>query len=160
VHQQIVDLLITREDDHAVVLGRTPTLLDCFNTSDALVSDVSSVVSDFIQSEKPYFICNPANLSREEFVERYPSTSAAFLIDRSLGDLAACVDQVASGHDVRAVDRLALKFALLGPSDPSPQTRFAHEVGRIAAGLPSQASAELGASTGTSTAVVSRMTSG
>jgi len=145
VHQQIVDLLITREDDHAVVLGRTPTLLECFNTSDALISDVSSVVSDFIQSEKPYFICNPANLGRDVFIGRYPSSAAAYLVDRSLNDLVASVAMAASGQDVLAADRLALKYELLGPSEPGPQARFAREVGRIVAGRPSHAPAPSGA---------------
>ena len=29
---------------------------DCFNASDAMVADVSAVLSDYLQSEKPYAI--------------------------------------------------------------------------------------------------------
>ncbi|MDT0440676.1 hypothetical protein RM877_39215, partial [Streptomyces sp. DSM 41981] len=36
--------------EHRTVTGAQPKLYDCFNESDAMVSDISSVVSDFIAS--------------------------------------------------------------------------------------------------------------
>ena len=42
--------------EHRVISGAEPRLYDCFNVSDAMVSDISSVVSDFIASGKPYAV--------------------------------------------------------------------------------------------------------
>ena len=46
-------------ENHVVVDGARPTIVDCFNHADVLVSDVSSVVTDFIASGKPYVCANP-----------------------------------------------------------------------------------------------------
>ena len=45
---------IVGEARHLVVDEQGPTLYDCFDHADALVADVSSVVSDFLASGKPY----------------------------------------------------------------------------------------------------------
>ena len=49
---------------HRVVVGPAPSLFACFNETDLLISDVSSVVADFVQSQRPYVVANPANLPR------------------------------------------------------------------------------------------------
>ncbi|NEE08932.1 hypothetical protein G3M58_21065, partial [Streptomyces sp. SID7499] len=45
-------------DAHHVVIDKVPTLYDCFNHSDLLIGDMSSVVSDFVATRKPYAIFN------------------------------------------------------------------------------------------------------
>ena len=41
---------------HRVVTGPLPTLYDCFNHADLMITDISSVVADFIASGKPYVV--------------------------------------------------------------------------------------------------------
>jgi hypothetical protein len=53
--------------EHKVVTGPAPRLYDCFNESDGMVSDISSVVSDFIASGKPYAVTDSAGLGKDEF---------------------------------------------------------------------------------------------
>ncbi len=43
---------------------RSPTLFDCFNHTDLLMTDISSVVADYLYSEKPYMVTNSAGLDR------------------------------------------------------------------------------------------------
>jgi CDP-glycerol glycerophosphotransferase (TagB/SpsB family) len=38
---------------HRVVVGSRPSLYECFNQADFLIADISSVVSDFIESQNP-----------------------------------------------------------------------------------------------------------
>ena len=38
---------------HQVITGSLPVLYDCFNHADLLISDISSVVSDFIAAGSP-----------------------------------------------------------------------------------------------------------
>ena len=49
---------------HRVITGPRPTVYECFNQSDMLISDISSVVSDFIATGKPYMVTNPVGPGR------------------------------------------------------------------------------------------------
>ena len=74
VHDRLVSLIRAAGGDpdagsldgpgHRVVTGRVPALFDCFNQTDLLVSDISSVVSDFVQSQRPYVVANPGGCRR------------------------------------------------------------------------------------------------
>jgi len=51
-------------------------LFDCFNESDALVPDISSVISDYLASEKPYAVYNFSGADSASFTADYPTASA------------------------------------------------------------------------------------
>ncbi|MBQ1075084.1 CDP-glycerol glycerophosphotransferase family protein [Micromonospora sp. C31] len=118
-------------DAHLVVTGRTPGLFDCFNQTDLLVSDISSVVSDFMQSQRPYVMANPAGLPEDEFRRRYPTARAAYLLGADCGELAKIVAVTRAGADPMTEARRELKTYLLGPDEPSPMDRFRTEVDRL-----------------------------
>ena len=52
------------------------TIEDCFNASDAMVADVSAVVSDYLMSEKPYAIVAVGRLP-ERVLADAPAARAA-----------------------------------------------------------------------------------
>src|SRR4051812_16907319 len=95
-HEEIVTTIENANRDrpadkrHRIVVAATPTLYECFNDSDLLISDISSVVADYVQSQKPYVVTNPAGLDDAEFRTTYPTSSAAYL----LGPDAAAIDDV------------------------------------------------------------------
>jgi hypothetical protein len=69
--------------DHRVVTSGA--IIPWFNQSDALVSDISSVLSDYLASEKPYAVFNHTGrwvpkFSTREFREAFPSSAAATVI--------------------------------------------------------------------------------
>nr|WP_062335343.1 CDP-glycerol glycerophosphotransferase family protein [Herbidospora sakaeratensis] len=115
-------------DSGTVVLGPKPTLYDCFNDADLLISDISSVVADFMASGKPYVVTNVADKERAEFVTRYPSAQAAYLLSEDLRELPEILAQVSKdpGEDELADARRALRGYLLGDGDP--MARFAAAV--------------------------------
>lgn len=111
--------------EHRVVTGAEPRLYDCFNVSDAMVSDISSVVSDFIASGKPYAVTDSAELGVEEFLRQNTAVRAAVILSNSaseLGELLAAVADPSS--DTMAADRRELKEYLLGPDDPTSIDQF------------------------------------
>ena len=57
-----------------------PGIYSCFNQADLLISDVSSVVSDYLASEKPYAVANTSGLSEEEFRAAFPTVRAATVL--------------------------------------------------------------------------------
>ena len=69
------------------------SILDCINDSDAMVSDVSSVVSDYLFSSKPFaMIAVPAE--PEAFVAEYPIARASYVIRADLADLDAQLEKM------------------------------------------------------------------
>ncbi|GAA1619406.1 CDP-glycerol glycerophosphotransferase family protein [Catellatospora bangladeshensis] len=92
-------------------------LYDCFAEADLMITDVSSVVSDFLFTDKPYSVVNTSGLSDEDFVAENPSISASYLIDGNLNGLAAALDAArADEFDVLAEKRHALRTYILGPT--------------------------------------------
>ncbi|MCD9872379.1 hypothetical protein [Streptomyces guryensis] len=111
--------------EHRVIEGAEPRLYDCFNVSDAMVSDISSVVSDFIASGKPYAVTDSAELGVEEFKRQNTAVRAAVILSNSakeLGELLGAVRDPAA--DALAEDRKDLKEYLLGPDDPTSLAQF------------------------------------
>jgi hypothetical protein len=108
---------------NVTVTGPSPTLYECFNDADLLVADISSVLSDFIYSEKPYAVPNLTGLSDAEFRVQYPSAGTAYLLDAD-GDGIAAILALVRGDDPLAAERRTLKHYLLGPAEPSSMARF------------------------------------
>jgi hypothetical protein len=113
------------EWEHQVVMGTRPALYACFNRADLLISDVSSVISDFLVSEKPCVVANTSGLAEDVFRKAFPTVRAATVLTP---DAAGVPELLAAVRDP-ARDRLAearaeLKRHLLGPAEPSSQTRF------------------------------------
>ncbi|MGW4239076.1 hypothetical protein ACWEJP_20000 [Streptomyces sp. NPDC004749] len=111
--------------EHRVIDGAEPRLYDCFNESDAMVSDISSVVSDFIASGKPYAVTDSAELGAAEFKRQNTAVRAAVILSNSAAELDELLAAVADP----AADRLAgaraeLKRYLLGPDEPTSMERF------------------------------------
>ncbi|MGW6513177.1 hypothetical protein ACWGCP_37695, partial [Streptomyces niveus] len=120
--------------EHKVVTGAEPKLYDCFNQSDGMVSDISSVVSDFIASGKPYAVTDSAQLGVEEFKRQNTAVRAAVVLSNSAAELDELLRSVADP----ATDRLAsarreLKTYLLGPDEPTSIEQFNAAVAALGA---------------------------
>ncbi|WP_245797749.1 CDP-glycerol glycerophosphotransferase family protein [Mangrovactinospora gilvigrisea] len=110
---------------HNVILKQLPTLYECFNQADMLISDVSSVVADFVASLKPYVLTNAENLPDDEFYAAYTTAGGAYLLDRECTRLPAILQAVREPwHDPMAPHRRALKDYVLGPDRPTSMERF------------------------------------
>ncbi|MFD4775949.1 hypothetical protein ACFWNU_19210, partial [Streptomyces sp. NPDC058427] len=114
------------EAEHQIITGPEPSLYSCFNEADLLISDVSSVVTDYLASAKPYAVANTSDMTEELFREAFPTVRAATILTPDAAAVAALVDSVRRpAEDGPAEARAALKLRLLGPSDPPSQVRFA-----------------------------------
>ncbi|MER6468662.1 hypothetical protein [Streptomyces collinus] len=111
--------------EHRVITGAEPRLYDCFNVSDGMVSDISSVVSDFIASGKPYAVTDSAELGVEEFKRQNTAVRAATILSNGAAELGELLDAVRDpSGDPLAEDRGELKRYLLGPDEPASIDRF------------------------------------
>ncbi|MHC3454610.1 hypothetical protein [Streptomyces prasinus] len=121
------------EWEHRVITGAQPRLYDCFNVSDAMVSDISSVVSDFIASGKPYAVTDSAELGAEEFKRQNTAVRAAVILSNDAAGLAELLEAVRDPQaDPLAGERGELKRYLLGPDEPTSLDQFNAAVARLA----------------------------
>jgi CDP-glycerol glycerophosphotransferase (TagB/SpsB family) len=116
-----------------VIVRQLPTLYACFDQADILVSDVSSVVADFVASLKPYVLTNANDLPDAEFRAAYTTAGGAYLLDRACTRLPEILDSVrAPGRDPMAAERRVLKEYVLGPDRPTSMERFNAAVDALA----------------------------
>ncbi|MFF6985886.1 hypothetical protein [Streptomyces sp. NPDC010273] len=119
--------------EHRVIAGAEPRLYDCFNVSDAMVSDISSVVSDFIASGKPYAVTDSAKLGVEEFKRQNTAVRAAVILSNKAAELGELLAAVRTPDaDPMAADRKELKEYLLGPDEPTSIEQFNTAVRNLA----------------------------
>lgn len=70
---------------------RKMTLVDCVNRSDALISDVSGVVSDYLFSGKPYAVTDMVG-EGDRFAVRFPLARGGYVLRSDLTNLDQVLD--------------------------------------------------------------------
>lgn len=91
------------------------SITDCFNASDAMVSDVSSVVGDYLYSGKPMAMVS-MHETAEDFRRSFPTSRAAYVIDGRdplLGELPVVFSDLLD-RDPLGRERQGLKQYYLG----------------------------------------------
>ncbi|MDN5687609.1 MAG: CDP-glycerol glycerophosphotransferase family protein [Brachybacterium sp.] len=85
----------------------------CFNAADAMISDVSSVVPDFLHSGKPYGLVT-MTATVDEFEQAFPLARSAYVITKDLSNLDGALDELLL-HDSKSEQRKATREYYLGP---------------------------------------------
>lgn len=88
------------------------SVFDGFDASDAMISDVSSVVPDYLYSEKPMALV-AMNTTYADFMRDNPIASAAYVIDQQLTNLDEVLDDML-GPDSMREQRASVKTYYLG----------------------------------------------
>ena len=126
-HEDVLAALAAAGQPHAAVEARTMDVPAAFNTADVLLTDVSSVISDFLASGKPYLVVNGTDLSAPEFRERFPSTAGAGIVGTGAEGLTAALAD-ACGPDTMRAAREQVRLELLGPPTDDPVGVFADAI--------------------------------
>ena len=104
-----------REHLCGYVAEKEMSIVDCFNASDAMISDVSSVVGDYLFSRKPLAMVSTRH-TREEFRSEFPMARAAYVLDatgEALGNLDEMLEDLLV-EDPLAQTRASLATYYLG----------------------------------------------
>ncbi|MGC3953757.1 MAG: CDP-glycerol glycerophosphotransferase family protein [Propionicimonas sp.] len=129
---EIVSMLAEAPGDHLYVGPESNlTLYECFDAAHVLISDISSVVTDFLYSERPLITSNPRRLDRETFLRTFPTQGASYIVERDLSNLAMVLADALGGDSLRD-QRLAMKKYVLGDLPDGPTAAFVAEAARIA----------------------------
>lgn len=103
---------------------------DCANASDALITDVSSVASDFLASGKPFAMVS-TKTGVDEFRGEFKVARAAYVIGPALAGLDQVLDQLLGPDELRD-SRLAFREYSLGDRlGPDAATPFLETVRAI-----------------------------
>ncbi|WP_344354753.1 CDP-glycerol glycerophosphotransferase family protein, partial [Micromonospora lupini] len=92
--------------------ARELSLTDCVNRSDALVSDVSGVISDYLYSGKPYAVTDMGDES-DRFTERFPLAGSGYVLRRDMSNVDAVLTALLD-TDPLAEERWATRRRYLG----------------------------------------------
>lgn len=122
---------------HEVVTG-AEGLYSAFNRADLLVSDISSVITDFLASGKPYVVTSSSAEDPEQFRHTFPSAAGAYVLTGDGTAVAQCVE------DARTVDTFAEQRArtaayLLGDYETDLVARFDRAVDEAVEAVRAQA---------------------
>lgn len=108
----------------------TEGIIDNFNRSDAMVTDISSVASDYLASCKPLAVVLPTRTRQRPDVEEYPVLKAAYLVDVRTGLAEGLRPVLTSDADLLAQQRRDLRAHYLG--DERDSVRLFREAARAA----------------------------
>jgi hypothetical protein len=125
----IEERLLESGGTHEVVGTDPSSLYRAFNEADVLISDVSSVVADFLASRKPYLMTNPRGIAEDEYHVEFPSTEGGGVIAPDAANLGELVAD-ALGPDSLRERREKVATYFLGDPMEDPIARFTHEVDR------------------------------
>ncbi|SFC32585.1 CDP-Glycerol:Poly(glycerophosphate) glycerophosphotransferase [Kushneria avicenniae] len=98
-YQQMQAICAKHDFQHA---GSDHDLYDLMNQSDILISDVSSVMNEYLYTEKPIIMTNTRHLDEKMLHEQFPSSCAAYIL--STGEAGLSLLQRIDSHD-SMVDR-------------------------------------------------------
>lgn len=130
---EIVEMLAAANAGHLYVGPESAlTLYECFDAADALISDISSVVTDFLYTERPLITSNPRELDLDTYFNTFPTQRASYILERDLQNLDEILGD-ALGPDSLREDRLAMKKYVLGDLPSGPVAAFVAEGDRITA---------------------------
>lgn len=117
---RIDSLLETSPGDHrGSVSTAEVSVFACMNASDALVTDISSLASDYLYTNKPLAITDTGKVA--DLVESYPLARAAVLLPLT-GELGPALAALLGSDPMRAV-RAELRRSYLGdwPAEEYPE---------------------------------------
>jgi hypothetical protein len=98
-----------------------PTFAELANAADAMVSDVSGVVTDFMQSLKPFAMVATGDTT-DIFRARFPSSRSAYVIEWDLSTLDGALDAML-GDDPLATIRAERRTYYLGGYESGESAR-------------------------------------
>jgi hypothetical protein len=117
---------------HRILMGPSaPDLYACFERTDLLLADISSVTTDFLAADRPYAVLNVTGMSDDQFREDSPVASGGFVVGQADRNLDEIIVAARGGPDPTASARQRARTYLLGPRTDDPTANLRAELDRI-----------------------------
>jgi CDP-Glycerol:Poly(glycerophosphate) glycerophosphotransferase len=107
LHQMLADdrMRTGRAHVYGPAATQQMTLFDCVNRSDAMISDVSAVASDFLFSGKPFALTNMLGEPADVFASSFPLSKAAYVLDKQATNIDTMLDDLLEKDPIELVRR-------------------------------------------------------
>jgi hypothetical protein len=96
---------------------------DLYNEADVVITDISSVVIDYLYSGKPFLVILPVDFNAAKDAERFPSLEAGYQVTASLENLSSQFN-AAIGDDPLKAKRKAVRLYAFGDYGRPPGEAF------------------------------------
>jgi hypothetical protein len=110
--KRISELLASNGDHRIVPCGQD--IMPHLANANFLITDVSSVANDFLATGRPLIITDPLALGAEEFMRRFPTGKAAYLLGTDLANIASVFQDVMEDDPLSGSRREAFNYSLGG----------------------------------------------
>lgn len=108
------------------IAGNMDSIHSLMNMSDLLITDISSVLNEYLVTGKPIVLCNVKNIPEEKLCVDFPSSKAAYIVTEN-DDVVALVDAI-SNEDVKEIDRDIVRSQSLSKFPEGALVRFVNLV--------------------------------
>ncbi len=116
-------LELAERSQNIEVIAATRPIFDCMNESDLMITDVSSVLNDYLYTLKPMILTNPKLETHDHLRAEFPSSAATYILDRG-EDITSLIGEII--QDDRMFDQRKLVCAdSLGEFPEGSLARFA-----------------------------------
>jgi len=105
---------------------REENILEVMNRSDVLITDISSVMNDFLATEKPYIVTNPSAIPTTSFENQFPTTRGGYILHNAT-EITAILDDIIL-KDPKKHEREQMKKYSLGDFQCSALDKFKNEI--------------------------------
>lgn len=120
--KQIQRGVISKISTNGRIASPSETPFDIINASDILITDISSVMIDYLYSGRPLIVVLPKGFNDSD-AWRYPSLAAAYLVDADLNNLENAIT-LAATEDPMYSKRLEIRKEAFGDIDKPPGEAF------------------------------------
>ena len=107
-----------------------PSLFKAFDMSDLLLGDLSSVIADYLATERPIVVFDTNSLVAEELKSTTPTSRGAAICPVAAAPTLAAIDD-ALGADQHRAERLASRRYILGDFEGTATDKFCREFDAI-----------------------------
>ena len=105
------------------------SIYDYFAIADVLVTDISSVLSDFLYLERPIIVYKPDFV--DDLQSEFPVTRCAYVVSSSFDNIDDIFSAICSEHEPLAVERKKMRTYIMGPQSASAIDRFTEAINRL-----------------------------
>ena len=120
--KQIKRDVLSQISQNGRVASPSETPFDIMNASDVLITDISSVMIDYLYSGRPLIVVLPKGFDDSD-AWRYPSLAAAYLVDADLNNLEDIIT-LAATEDPMQAKRMEIRNQAFGDIDKRPGEAF------------------------------------
>lgn len=97
------------------------SLVDCFNSCTVMIADISSVMADYLHSDKALVVTDVDGIGPDQVARRYPTAAAAYVLAPDASNIDEILDQVFGPDPLRDQRRVVRRYVLGdfdGPAEP------------------------------------------